>query len=135
MLCRKGSANNGLKRCKCRICNLLCRQTTRNDGKYEFYRVSFLRIRNCRSGKGGRNGKTLRFFVLCMKLTNDSYVILIGTKNFTERYYRDQTGWLKISARGRKFRMTAEQVLNHLLPALAGIKPNLLIKVEHRGAA
>jgi hypothetical protein len=67
-----------------------------------------------------------------MKLTNDSYVILIGTKNFTERYYRDKTGWLKISARGRKFRMTAEQVLNHVLPALAGIKPNLTIKVEHQ---
>ncbi len=66
-----------------------------------------------------------------MKLTNDSYVILMGTKNFTERYYRDQAGWCKVSARGRKFRTTAEQVLNHLLPALAGIKPNLVIKVEH----
>ena len=66
-----------------------------------------------------------------MKLTNDSYVILMGTENFTERYYRDRTGWLKISARGRRFRMTAEQVLNHVLPALAGIKPNLTIKVEH----
>jgi hypothetical protein len=30
--------------------------------------------------------------------------------------------------------MTAEQVLNHLLPALAGIKPNLIIKVEYREA-
>jgi len=43
-----------------------------------------------------------------MDLTNDSYVIVIGTKNFTERYYRDQAGWLKVSARGRKFRATAE---------------------------
>ena len=67
-----------------------------------------------------------------MKLTNDSYLILLGTRNFTERYYRDAKGWLKISARGRKFRMTAEQVLNHLLPAMAGVKPNLMIKVEHR---
>jgi hypothetical protein len=66
-----------------------------------------------------------------MKLTNDTYLILIGTRNFTERYYRDKTGWLKISARGRTFRMTAEQVLNHLLPAVAGIKPNVTIKVEH----
>ena len=66
-----------------------------------------------------------------MKLTNDSYIILIGTKNFTEHYCRDKTGWLKVSARGRRFRMTAEQVLNHILPALAGIKPNLTIKVEH----
>jgi hypothetical protein len=27
--------------------------------------------------------------------------------------------------------MTAEQVLNHLLPAAAGLKPNLTLKVEH----
>ena len=62
-----------------------------------------------------------------MKLTNDNYIILIGTKNFTERYYRDKAGWLKVSARGRAFRMTAEQVLNHVLPAVASIKPNLTI--------
>ena len=67
-----------------------------------------------------------------MKLTNDSYVILINTKTATERYYRDKTGWLKETTRGRVFRATAEQVLNHVLPALAGVKPNLSIKVEHR---
>jgi hypothetical protein len=66
-----------------------------------------------------------------MKLTNDSYTICVGTKNFTERYYKDSDGWLKISARGRKFRMSAEQVLNHLLPAIAGVKPNIILKVEH----
>ena len=70
-----------------------------------------------------------------MNLTNDSYVIYIGTKNFTEKYYKDKNGWLKISARGNKFRMTAEQVLNHLLPSIAGIKPNLIIKVEHHETA
>ena len=69
---------------------------------------------------------------LIMKLTNDSYVILINTKTATERYYRDKTGWVKESTRGRVFRATAEQVLNHILPALAGIKPNLTVKVEHR---
>ncbi len=67
-----------------------------------------------------------------MKLTNDSYIVFIGTKNFIERYYRDEAGWLKISARGRTFRMTAEQVLNHVLPALAGLKANVFIRVEHR---
>ena len=67
-----------------------------------------------------------------MKLTNDRYVISIATSNFTERYYRDEAGWLKISARGRAFRMTAEQVLNHVLPALAGVKPGVAITVEHR---
>jgi hypothetical protein len=66
-----------------------------------------------------------------MTLTNDSYTILISGKAWTERYSRDQTGWVKESARGRKFRATAEQVLNHLLPALAGIKPGLRVRVEH----
>lgn len=66
-----------------------------------------------------------------MKLTNDSYTIYIGTKNFTEKYYKDKNGWLKISARGKEFRMTAEQVLNHLLPAIAEVKPNIILRVEH----
>lgn len=66
-----------------------------------------------------------------MKLTNDSYVIRIHTKTSDERYYRDKTGWIKVSAKGRTFRATAEQVLNHILPVLAGIKSTLSIKVEH----
>ena len=70
-----------------------------------------------------------------MKLTNDCYLILIHTKNATERYYRDKAGWLKVSTRGRKFPATAEQVLNHLLPALAGVKANVSISVEYREPA
>lgn len=66
-----------------------------------------------------------------MNLKNDSYVIYLGTKNFTEKYYKDKDGWVKISAHGKLFRMTAEQVLNHLLPAFAGVKKDLIIKVEH----
>lgn len=66
-----------------------------------------------------------------MKLTNNSYIISIGTKNFTEKYFRDESGWVKISAKGKKFRMTAEQLLNHLLPAISEIKPGLAWKVEH----
>ena len=66
-----------------------------------------------------------------MRLTNESYVILIRTKNATERYFRDKKGWLKVSTRGRKFRATAEQVLNHLLPALAGLKRHVTVEVEH----
>lgn len=66
-----------------------------------------------------------------MKLTNDSYTIFLGTKNFTERYFKDKKGWVKISARGRKFRLTAEQVLNHLLPAVSGIKTNVVCRVEY----
>lgn len=67
-----------------------------------------------------------------MDLGNDTYVIRIRGKTWSERYRRDAKGWLKVSARGRKFRMTAEQVLNHLLPALAGVKPGLTVEVKHR---
>lgn len=66
-----------------------------------------------------------------MKLTNDSYTIYLGTKNFTEKYFKDKKGWVKISSKGNKFRMTAEQVLNHLLPAISGVKPNIILRVEH----
>jgi hypothetical protein len=67
-----------------------------------------------------------------MKLSNDAYVISISTKSWTERYYRDASGWVKESTRGRTFPATAEQVLNHVLPALAGVKPGLTVTVEHR---
>ncbi|HWB54885.1 MAG TPA: hypothetical protein VG722_11855 [Tepidisphaeraceae bacterium] len=67
-----------------------------------------------------------------MDLTNNSYLILIHGKTFTERYYRDKAGWLKISSRNRKFRMTAEQLLNHILPLLAGLKTGATIEVKHR---
>ncbi len=66
-----------------------------------------------------------------MNLKNESYVVYIGTKNFTEKYYKDKNGWVKISAKGKEFRMSAEQVLNHLLPAVAGVKRGLVFKVEH----
>ncbi len=68
-----------------------------------------------------------------MKLTNDSYVIFIGSaaSGKSERYFRDEAGWVKVSMRGRTFRATAEQVLNHVLPAIAGVKPGVTIRVEH----
>ena len=67
-----------------------------------------------------------------MKKTNDTYCIRFKGKNITERYYRDKDVWVKVSNRGRVFRATAEQVLNHLLPALAFNKElGLDVRVEH----
>jgi len=67
-----------------------------------------------------------------VKKTNDTYCIVFRGKSVTERYYRDQDGWVKVSNRGRHFRATAEQVLNHLLPALAfGDQLHLDVVVEH----
>lgn len=66
-----------------------------------------------------------------MSLSNDTYVILIGTDSFTERCYRDKTGCVKVSARGNEFWMTAEQVLNHTLPVFAGLRADEILSVEH----
>lgn len=67
-----------------------------------------------------------------MRLTNDCYLITLSAGKGVEHYYRDGPGWVKESTRGRKFKATAEQVLNHLLPALAGVKPNVSVSVQHR---
>lgn len=67
-----------------------------------------------------------------MTKTNDSYCVVLRGRRIVERYYRDKSGWLKVSNRGRVFRMTAEQVLNHVLPALAfGDTLGLKVTVEH----
>lgn len=67
-----------------------------------------------------------------MKLTNDSYTISIGTDKFTEKYFRDKDGWIKISAKGNKFKVTAEQLLNHLLPVIANVKTGLIWEVKYK---
>lgn len=67
-----------------------------------------------------------------MRLTNDSYLITLYAGKGVEHYYRDGPHWIKESTRGRKFKATAEQVLNHLLPALAGVKPSVSVSVQHR---
>jgi hypothetical protein len=70
-------------------------------------------------------------------LTNDSYTILLHTPSGTERYYRaqrttrDRRPWVKVSLRGNEFRATAEQVLNHVLPVLAGVNAKVRVEVQH----
>jgi hypothetical protein len=65
-------------------------------------------------------------------LRDDTYIVLLHTTAGTERYYRDKTGWIEISTRGRAFRATSEQVLDHLLPALAGVAhATVRVAVEH----
>jgi hypothetical protein len=72
-------------------------------------------------------------------LTNESYTIVFHIDNdrATERYYKtsrhagDKKCWVKVSTRENEFRATAEQVLNHLLPALAGLQPRIRVEVEY----
>jgi len=67
-----------------------------------------------------------------MRLTNDCYLITIHAGTGVEHYYRHGSGWIKKSVHGRKFKATAEQVLNHLLPVLAGVSSRVSVSVEHR---
>ena len=71
-----------------------------------------------------------------MDLTNDRYVILLKGKAWVERYYKASEGdgrtWVKESAKGNLMPATAEQVLNHLLPALAKVKPGIEVEVQYR---
>ena len=66
-----------------------------------------------------------------MNLTNESYLIKISGKTATEYYFKENGAWCKVSYGGRAYKATAEQVLNHVLPAMAGVKPNITISVEH----
>jgi hypothetical protein len=67
-----------------------------------------------------------------VRLTNDRYLITLRVGSGVERYYRCREGWTKLTTRGREMPATAEQVMNHLLPALAGVKPGVTVQVEHR---
>ncbi|HEX9097937.1 MAG TPA: hypothetical protein VF956_00445 [Candidatus Dormibacteraeota bacterium] len=66
-----------------------------------------------------------------MRLTNDCYLISLRASR-VEYYFRDDRGWVKQSTTGRRFKATAEQVLNHLLPALAGVNTKVSVRVQHR---
>ncbi len=66
-----------------------------------------------------------------VRLTNDCYLITLGFHSGVERYFKDHDQWTKLTTRGHRMPATAEQVLNHLLPALAGVKPGITVQVEH----
>jgi hypothetical protein len=64
---------------------------------------------------------------------NTDYVVyLTSSRGRTWRYLKDKTGWKQLGPEGQQHRMTPEQLLNHLLPAVAGIKP-LTVQVVYRG--
>jgi hypothetical protein len=67
-----------------------------------------------------------------MRLTNDCYLVTLEFNSGVEHYFRDGDRWTKLTTRGRRMPATAEQVMNHLLPALAGVKPGIEVCVQHR---
>jgi hypothetical protein len=65
-------------------------------------------------------------------MKNDECVIYAKSKStnkIVQTIYRNKKGWMQKSARGNFFPMTAEQVLSHVLPPLAG-KSKAIIEVK-----
>jgi hypothetical protein len=56
-----------------------------------------------------------------MTLRNTEYRITFSSKAGRFYYYfaKDGSGWYQVTAAGNRHTATAEQVLNHILPALA----------------
>jgi hypothetical protein len=64
---------------------------------------------------------------------NDDYVIRILTKNGrTWTYLKEGNGWTQTGPTGRVHRLTAEQLLSHILPPLAADQPGISVVIERR---
>jgi hypothetical protein len=68
-----------------------------------------------------------------VNLKNDAYFVTLRFRSGkVEHYWKGADRWHKTSFRGRRFDATAEQVLNHLLPALADVKKGgIVVEVLH----
>jgi hypothetical protein len=68
-----------------------------------------------------------------MTLRNTEYRITFSSAagRFYYSFAKDGSGWYQITAAGNRHRATAEQVLNHILPALAKEKPGVKLSVEY----
>ena len=68
-----------------------------------------------------------------MTLRNTEYRITFSSTTGRFYYYfaKDGSGWYQITAAGNRHKATAEQVLNHILPVLAKVKPGVEVMVEY----
>ena len=66
-------------------------------------------------------------------MKNSECVIYIITKrgNITQTYRREEHGWTQTSSKGTVRSLTAEQLLSHILPPLAGVS-SAKVKVERK---
>ncbi len=66
-------------------------------------------------------------------MRNSDYMIRIATKSGrTWRHVKDGESWKRTGPNGRVYRMSADQLLSHLLPPLAGDQPGLTVSVRPR---
>ena len=63
-------------------------------------------------------------------MKNNECLIYIRTKRgYTQIYRREKSGWTQTSQNGKVRFLSAEQLLSHMLPSLAGVGP-LNVKVK-----
>jgi hypothetical protein len=68
-----------------------------------------------------------------MTSANADYMIYITTKHGrTWKHLKENNGWTRTGPNRRVHRLSAEQLLSHLLPPLAGDQPGLSVRVERR---
>jgi len=59
-----------------------------------------------------------------VQMKNNECTIYITTKRgYVQRYRKEKDGWTQTSPNGKVRQLTAEQLLSHILPPLAGISP------------
>jgi hypothetical protein len=65
-----------------------------------------------------------------MTLRNTEFRVTFRSKADRFYYYfaKDAGGWYQVTAAGNRRKATAEQVLNHVLPALAEAEPGVRLK-------
>lgn len=65
-------------------------------------------------------------------MKNSGCTIYIMSKHgWIQKFKKEKSGWVLTTAKGTAYPCTAEQVLSHMLPVLAGIKgPSCTVKVE-----
>ena len=65
-----------------------------------------------------------------MTLRNTEFRITFSSTTGRFYYYfaKDAGGWYQVTAAGNWHKATAEQVLNHVLPALAEVEPGARLK-------
>lgn len=66
-------------------------------------------------------------------MKNSECTIYIATeRDWVQKYHKDKHGWKQISRNGTVRPLTAEQLLSHILPPLAGIG-HFTVRVEPDG--
>ena len=64
---------------------------------------------------------------------NTDYIIYVTTENGkTWKYLKEKEGWTQTAPTGIVRRLSAEQLLSHLLPPLASDQPHLSVKVVRK---